>query len=265
MMSTFKNKWVWITGASSGIGKALAIEFAKNGANLMLFARNQEKLSEVANTCINLGVKANSFVVDVSNEQEVKLACEKALQISTSVDYILLNAGLSQRDSVVNTSTGVLHKIMSVNFYGAVYFAKAVLPQMIKNRSGHFGVISSLAGKFGYYGRSGYCASKHALHGFFEALYFENYESGIYVTMICPGRIKTDISLKAVKGDGTSHSEMDKGQQEGVDVDVCAKKILSALKSKKKEVYIGKKEVLMIYFKKYLPFLFYRIMKKLDQ
>lgn len=265
MMDNFKNKWVWITGASSGIGEALAIEFAKNGANLMLFARNQEHLSRVANECIKYGVKVNSFLVDVSNEQEVYMACEKAFQISTSIDYILLNAGLSQRDSVVNTSTEVLHKIMDVNFYGAVYFAKVVLPQMIKNKNGHFGVMSSLAGKFGYYGRSGYCASKHALHGFFEALYFENHQNGINVTMICPGRIKTDISLKAIKGDGTSHSEMDKGQQDGVDVAVCAKKILAALKSKKKEVYIGKKEVLMIYFKKYLPFLFYRIMKKLDQ
>ena len=130
---------------------------------------------------------------------------------------------------------------------------------MRERKSGHFVVISSVAGKFGFHQRSAYSAAKHALHGYYEALSLEQAENDIYVTMVCPGRVKTNISFHALTSDGSPHGKMDQGQEEGMPVEKCAKKIVSAVRRKKREVYIGGKEVVLVYLKRYLPWLFFRV------
>ena len=133
---------------------------------------------------------------------------------------------------------------------------------MIENRSGHIVVISSLVGKFGTPLRSGYAASKHALHGFFESLRAEVSRYGILVTLVCPGYIRTDISLHALKGDGSLHSKMDPGQTRGMPADECAARILRAIISHKEEVYVGYKDKYIVYLKRFFPGLFSKMMAR---
>ncbi len=182
------------------------------------------------------------------------------------------NAGISQRSLVVDTQTTVDRKIMEVNYFGTVNLTKKLLPLMLANGGGKIAVISSITGKFGFPLRSAYAASKHALHGFFETLQLElKPEDNIFITILCPGRIKTNISRNALIYDGSIYGKMDEGQEQGMSADICAQKIVKAISQKKREVYIGgvsqkKREVyiggvdvLMVYFKRYLPALFYWI------
>lgn len=133
---------------------------------------------------------------------------------------------------------------------------------MQKQQSGHIVTISSIAGKFGFYWRSAYAASKHALQGFFESLYLEEAKNNIYVTLVYPGKINTPISLNAINEYGQPHGVMDHNQKQGMDAAVCAKKIIRAVELKKQEVLIGNKEILAVYFKRYCPWLFWRIIRK---
>ena len=133
---------------------------------------------------------------------------------------------------------------------------------MLRRKKGKIIAISSVSGQFGYPLRSAYCAAKHALHGFFESLRAEHFNDNIHVTMVCPGRINTNISYHALTASGTEHGVMDDAQKNGMPVKKAAKKIMKAYKRKKKEVLVGQKEILMVYFKKFIPFLFYRILRK---
>ncbi|MFK7937376.1 MAG: SDR family NAD(P)-dependent oxidoreductase, partial [Saprospiraceae bacterium] len=180
------------------------------------------------------------------------------------IDILVNNAGISQRARVVDTEMHVIDRVMQVNFYGAVAMTKAVLPQMIARGNGHIVVISSLVGKFGTPLRSAYAASKHALHGFFDALRAETFNQGIQVTTFCPGYIKTELSYHAMMGDGTTNNQLDKGQANGMAADVFAKKALKAISAGKKEVVIGGKETLGIYFKRFFPNWFFNYVTRIN-
>jgi short-subunit dehydrogenase len=186
---------------------------------------------------------------------------EAAMQFYGRIDMLFNNGGISQRSPALETSLEVDRALMQVNYLGPVALTKAVLPSMIGSRQGHIVVISSLTGKFGAPLRSGYAASKHALHGFFDALRAEIWKQRVFVTLICPGYIRTDISVHALKGDGSSHGAMDEGQANGMAPSVCAAKILKAVEDGKEEALIGGFEKLGVYLKRFVPGTFSRMIR----
>lgn len=258
-MTTFKDKAVWITGASSGIGEALAYAFAEEGAHLVLSARSEDKLTAVRAACAH-PEHHRVVPLDLADAASLQDAVHRVLT-QGPVDILVNNGGISQRDIAVETDMAVVRRIMEVNFFGTVTLTKGVLPSMLARETGHIVVVSSLAGKFGAPRRSAYSASKHALHGFFETLRNEVYDAGVRVTIVCPGYIRTNISINALKADGTKHARMDDNQEEGIAPEDCAHRILQAVKREKNEVYIGGKEVLGVYLHRFVPTLFNRILR----
>lgn len=259
----FKNKTVWITGASSGIGEALTIAFSNAGANVVLSGRREDALKSVADRC-NASVKTWIEPLDVTDIEAIPAFAKRVIQNTGGIDILVNNAGISQRSLFIDTDMEVMDRIMQINYYGVIALTKAVLPSMLERGSGHFVMMSSLAGKFGTPLRTGYCASKHALQGFSDALRAETVHQGIQVTTFCPGYIKTKISFNAVKGDGAKQNKMDKGQEDGMLPKVFADKALRAIYKGKKEVIIGGKETLGIYFKRFFPNLFFKFISRVN-
>ncbi|MCH7717004.1 MAG: SDR family NAD(P)-dependent oxidoreductase, partial [Gemmatimonadetes bacterium] len=187
---TFAGKTVWITGASSGIGRSLAFAFFGAGAKLILSSRNQESLEEVKRVCHN---DANVHVLpfDLADLDALGSQAERALSLFGHIDYMVHNAGVALRDRVVDTDCSVDRKIMDVNYFAAIAITKALLPSMLQGRSGCFVVVSSLSGKYGGPQVSSYSASKHALHGFFESLRAEVHADNIQITVVVPGFVRT--------------------------------------------------------------------------
>lgn len=257
-------KRIWITGASSGIGKALAIALAKKGARLILSARNQSKLEEVKAATKLSGDDVLIVPIDLAQKHSLNAGWDKVLQHFGGVDMLVNNGGLSQRDKFLDTKEEVIETIMNVNFFGAAHLTRLVLPTMLKQGEGKIITVSSIAGKFGFPLRTGYSASKHALHGLFESIRFEYEDQGISVLIVCPGRVKTNISLNALEGDGQKHGEMDAGQAGGISAQKCASQIVKAILKDKLEIYPGGKEILMVYFNKFLPPLFRRIVRNTE-
>jgi len=245
---------VWITGASSGIGEACAYRYASENANLILTARNREALERVAQNCRDKGKSGVRILpYDLQESDGIKLLSREAWSAFGGIDILVLNAGISQRTTVEDTPLPIVRKIMELNFFSPVATAEAVLPMMIENGGGRIAVTTSIAGKFGFPLRCAYSASKHALNGFFETLRAENHDKGISVTLVCPGRIRTNISINALDKGGVPHGVTDPGQSNGLDPDKAAKKIVSAIKNRKNEVLVGQSELLMVYLKRFLP------------
>jgi short-subunit dehydrogenase len=254
MSDFFKNKRVWITGASSGIGEALALAFAERGAHLILSARNELELNRVAAACAQAG--AASVIVqplDLAQHDAIPGIVEKVLRQVGKVDILLNNGGISQRALAKDTSLEVDKRLMNVNFFGTVALTKALLPNMLTHKLGHIVTITSLMGKFSSPLRSSYAASKHALHGFFDSLRAELGQTPIQVTLICPGFVRTSVSANALTGDGSRQNTMDEATDKGMSPEVLAQKILRAIQSGKKEAYFGGKEVLGVYLKRFFP------------
>jgi short-subunit dehydrogenase len=264
-MTKLTNKVIWITGASSGIGEALAYELAKKGAKLILSARRKEELERVKGNCFNEAQPSIRILpLDLTQAATLQLSVEAASQLFGHVDILINNGGISQRSLVKDTAMEVDRRLMEVNYFGAVALTKYLLPHFIKRKEGHFVNVSSLTGKFGTPYRSGYAASKHALHGFFDAVRAEHFHDNIKVTMICPGFIHTPITYAALTGDGSALNKMDEAQYKGKPADWCAQKIVRAIENKKEEVYIGGKEVWGAYIKRFFPSLFSRIIRKVS-
>ncbi|MDR7130657.1 short-subunit dehydrogenase [Algoriphagus sp. 4150] len=252
---------IWITGASSGIGEASAYKFVNEGYLVILSARNREALERVKASSSNPG-NCKVLSLDLIDQATFEEKTKEAIAAFGHIDLMLHNGGISQRSLIRDTPIEVDRKLMEVNFFGTVALTKALLPHFISRKSGQFGVISSLVGKFGSPYRSSYAAAKHALHGFFESLRLEHFNDHIAVTMICPGFIKTDVSKNALTADGSPLNEMDKAQENGMSAGACATEIFKALKHKKEEVYIGGKETMGIYLKRFLPTIFTKILRK---
>ncbi len=256
-----KNKTVWITGASAGIGAALAKEFSRKGANVILSARRKSALEQVAAQCSGEGEK-HIFPLDISDFNAIEKTAAEVLKKVGKVDILVNNAGVSQRSLVKDTLFEVDEKIMKINFLGAVKITKAVLPAMLKGGGGNIVVISSVMGKYASPLRSAYAASKHALHGYFDALRAEVHDDNIAVTVICPGFVRTDVSKNALTGDGSAQNKMDEAAAAGMDPNRLAKNIVRAMEKGKHEVYYGGKEVFAIYLKRFFPRLLNRIIRK---
>ncbi|MCD4835117.1 MAG: SDR family oxidoreductase [Bacteroidales bacterium] len=259
----FKNKVVWITGASSGIGEALTYEFAQQGAKLIISSNQQSELEKVRSTCESMGSECYIQFLDVTEIDKMQLITDNLIEKFGKIDVLVNNAGISQRSLVVETPLDIDRKIMEIDYFGTIALTKTVLPYMIKNGGGYIAVTSSISGKFGFPLRSAYSASKHALHGFFETLRAEVYNHNIKVLIAFPGRIKTNISIHALTKDGTAHGKMDDGLNAGIPVDKCARQYVNAIRKDKKEVLIGASELLMVYIHKFLPKLFYKLARKI--
>ncbi|MEJ7646588.1 MAG: SDR family oxidoreductase [Chryseolinea sp.] len=261
-MGELANKVVWITGASSGIGEAVAYALSKKKVRLILSARRTAELERVKNKCVELsGQSVYILPVDLTETELLPAITSDAIKCFGHIDILVNNGGISQRSLVHETSIEVYRRLMEVNFFGGISLTKYLIPHFIERRQGHFVVISSVTGKFGTPYRSGYAASKHALHGFYDAVRAEYFKDNIIVTMICPGVVHTPISLSALRGDGTENNKMDTLQAKGMPVEECATHIVRAIVQQKQEVYIGGKEVVLLYIKRFLPALFSKIIR----
>lgn len=259
---TFDNKWVWICGASSGIGKALAIHLSTKGAKFILSARNLENLEQTANTCRANGAEVLIKPIDMSSSSSIQLVCKELLEQINYIDIFINSAGISQRSYIKETNLEVHHKLMQINYIAMVEIVSYILPKMIERKSGHIVGISSIVGKFGFPLRASYSASKHALKGYLETLYLEENDNGIDVSIVYPGRINTEISKSAITADGKQYGKLDDGQATGMDVKECADKIVKGISRKKIEIFVGKKELLLLFFRRFSPSIFFRIAKK---
>jgi short-subunit dehydrogenase len=257
----YSNKVIWITGASSGIGKALANQYSKLGAIVVLSARKEESLKVVQNQ-LPFPDKSLVLTLDLEKSEEFVAKTKFVINKYSKIDILINNGGLSQRGEASSTSLDIDRRIMEINYFGNIALTKAVLPFMQKQKSGHIIVISSIAGKFGFYLRSAYSASKHALQGFYESLLLEEAKSNIHVTIAYPGKINTPISASALNDKGEKHGEMDHNQETGMSAEKCATIIQKAQLKQKKSVLVGNKEIKAVYLKRFIPALFWRVIAK---
>jgi short-subunit dehydrogenase len=261
-MGFFSGKVVWITGASSGIGEALAAAFAKEGALLVLSSRREDELIRVKNSLAIGEEKCMIIPLDLASLSQIDSQLQQVIDKFGRIDILVNNGGISQRSLTKDTTVDIDRRIMEVNFFGAITMTKKVLPVMLRQKSGHIVVISSVAGKFGFYLRSAYAASKHALHGFFESLRMEVYNDNVQVLIVCPGKIHTNISVNALKADGSKFNVMDKVQEEGMPAEQCAGLILKGIEKGKYEMLMGGKEVMAVHLKRFFPRFFTNFIRR---
>lgn len=261
---SFQDKVVWITGASSGIGKALALELSKQGALLIISARKEKLLDEVKESCKH-PERVKVLPLDLEQYDQFDQKTKEALAWSGRIDILVNNGGISQRALAKDTNVAIDKRIMEINYTGTVALTKAVLPHFIERQQGQFVVTTSIVGKIGTPLRSTYAASKHALHGFFDSLRAEVYNNNIDVTLICPGYVTTNVSMNALLGDGSAQQIMDKATANGIKPDRFAKLMAKAIAKKKQEAYIaGAKEKLGVYVKRWIPKLYSIMVRKLS-
>jgi short-subunit dehydrogenase len=258
--TSIDGKVAWLTGASSGIGEALAYALAAEGVKIVLTARRAEELRRVQAKC-DRPDEHFSLPLDLLEPETFEPAVRAVLDRFGHADLLIHCAGISQRGTAVDTQMQVDRHVMAVNYFAPVALTKLVLPSMIERRSGNIVVISSLLGKFGAPQRTAYSASKHALIGFFDSLRAEVHDHGIAVTVICPGYVQTNTSLNALKTDGTPHGKMDDDIRKGMSSDECARQILTAIKTAKREAYIGGTERWAVYLNRFFPGLFRRLVR----
>ena len=261
-MESFSGKVVWITGASSGIGEALVYAFAKLGSKVVLTARREQELRRVQQQAELTEKDSLILPLDLYHTEHIATSVEQIKQKFGTIDILVCNAGVVQRFAVKDSSIEVDRQIMELNFFAVTAITKSVLPIMLENKSGHIVVISSVMGKLALPNRSMYAASKHALHGFFDALRAEVFRDNIGVTVVCPGYVRTNISLNALNANGGQYGKMDKGQEDGMPPEKCANGIISAIKRNKDEVFIGGKEIMVILLKRFFPGLLNYITKR---
>jgi short-subunit dehydrogenase len=254
-------KNVWVIGASMGIGNALADALQKKGANLLLSSRSTDLLKALASRLELSPERVLPF--DITDTGTVAETVRKAIDIMGGIDAVVFTAGVSQRSMVAQTRIGVYRDLINLNFLSIVDVTLALLPHMLARRSGHIVVLSSLAGKFGSGNRSGYCASKHALHGFFDSLRAEHRKDNIDVTLVCPGYIRTAITLRSLTGDGSPHNKVDEELLKGMPVDRCANQIIKAIEQRRREIYPGGSETLGVYLNRFFPGFFAWLVSRL--
>lgn len=265
-MIELKDKVIWITGASSGIGEEMAYQLAQKGAKLILSSRREKELERVKAACS--GTSASDIHIlplDLSDDSSLEAKANKAIAYYGYIDILINNGGISQRALVEDTSMDVYRKIMEVDYFAPIQLSKLVLPGMLKRNFGQHVVITSATGIISTPKRSAYAAAKHALHGFYDALHAEVYDRNIRVTLICPGFIRTNVSYNALTGDGVATQKHDDDISKGLTPQAAVKKIIKAIEVRKEEVYFGGfKEMLGIRLKRFAPGLFAKAVRNQD-
>lgn len=250
--TSFSEKVIWITGASSGIGEALAVQLSAMGALLILTSRNESELAKVRDRC-----SRQAFILpadlSVGGIQELAAA---ALAIHGRIDILINNAGIGQRATAEETSEAVLRQIMELDFFVPVLLTQALLPHF-RSQGGHMVVTGSMAGLMGVPRRTAYSAAKHAVMGYFESLQVEHAIEGFFITIVSPGRVRSRFSLNALRGSGEAYGQMDKAQQKGIPAEICASKIIRAIERKRRHVVIARGERLLWWLRKWAPPLYH--------
>lgn len=256
----YKDKIVWITGASSGIGEGLAYAFSREGARLAISARRADELARVKAACQG---EVLTVPFDMLDETGRVGAVDTVLAHYGHVDIMVQNAGISQRALAKDTALTVDRAIMELDYFAVVALTKLILPSMIARGRGRFVVTSSVAGKFGVPLRSAYSAAKHALHGFFETLAVECSPYNIETTLLVIAGVQTPIAKYALKGDGSLWGKVDDVQMQGMGVDECARIVLDGVARGKREINILSQSTgRYIFLKRFFPGLLHRLMVK---
>lgn len=265
-MKDLRNNVIWITGASSGIGEALAKELIKKEAILILSARRSEELERVKNECGEAhGAKIHLLPFDVTDMENLSGIVEKAWNIEQRVDILINNAGVSQRSLAKDSIPEVDKKLFDVNYFGPVCLTKYLLPKLLEKGAGHLVVISSIAGLVYTPMRSTYSATKYAIEAFFNSLRSELVQTGVSVTIVNPGYIKTNISYNALDGSGNKFNKQSQGQAKGIPADVCAKKIVKAIAQQRNSIHIaGPKEKFGVFMHRFFPSLYAKLITKIS-
>lgn len=252
MSNLFREKVVVVTGASSGIGEAIAREFAKNGSKVVLAARSEENLSRITGEITAAGHDAFYVVTDVSQESDCRDLIEKAVEKYGTVNILVNNAGISMRASFDDVDLKVLHRLMDVNFWGTVYCTRYALPYLVMNRGSLIGV-SSVAGFHGLPGRTGYSASKFAMHGFLETIRIENLNKGLHVMIIAPGFTATEIRKHALNADGSEQGKSPLNEGSLSTPEHVAKWVLKGIRKKKRNKILPLTGQLTALFQRIIP------------
>ncbi len=239
-MVDFKDKVVWITGASSGIGEALAYEWGRANARLILSSNEPDELDRVVKACRKKQYEAEALFVDLADSGRMPQVVKEAVKIWGHVDILVNNGGISQRSMAKDTVLAVDRLIMEIDYFGHIALTKAILPYMADRGSGHIVVTTSVAGLMALPLRSAYCAAKHALHGFFETLRAEVYDDGIRITLAAPSAVRTDISIKALTENGGRFNRMDSQIDKGITPAACARAIVRGVSKGKALIVLGK-------------------------
>jgi short-subunit dehydrogenase len=233
----FEGRTIWITGASSGIGEALADAFSAEGAALILSGRRRDALGAVAER-----LPAHSLVLpfETTDSDALPAAVEAAWAWRGGVDMLVNNAGISQRSLAIDTVPAVYRKLIEVDLIAPILLTQLLLPLMAERGSGHFVAISSVAGRVGTAIRTGYCAAKHGLIGYMDALRAEVEEAyGIKVTNVLPGSIRTNVAANALQADGSRRGESDANIESGIEPGECARRILDGLAEGAREIIVA--------------------------
>ncbi len=258
----FKEKIVWITGASSGIGEALAHAFYSEGARLILSSRRLEELARVRDNCHGTDKDIVLLPLDLADIEDLPRRAEQALAAFGRIDILVNNGGIGQRARAMETCIRVDEMIMRVNYLGQIALTKAVLPAMVERKAGHIVVISSVVGKIGAPMRSAYAASKHALHGFFDSLRLEIWQDQIKITLVCPGTVRTELRANALDGQGVPRGKMALAHENAISAEACAATILEAIAQGKEEIYIGRNRF-AVYAARLFPGLVSQVMRRM--
>ncbi|MBE0674483.1 MAG: SDR family oxidoreductase [Bacteroidales bacterium] len=265
MSERFLNKVVVITGASSGIGKAAAFEFGRLGSKVVLAARSEERLIHIVHEMENLGYDAIYAATDVSVEDDCRRLIEKAVERYGTIDILVNNAGISMRADFADTDLSVLHRLMDVNFWGTVYCTKYALPYLLAN-SGSLVGVSSIAGFHGLPGRTGYSASKFAMHGFLETIRIENLKKGLHVMIIAPGFTSTEVRIHALTANGSEQGESPRDERKMDTPEHVAQWIVKGIVKKKRNKLLTWEGRLTAMFQRILPdfvdWVYYREMSR---
>ncbi|MDP1747132.1 MAG: SDR family oxidoreductase [Bacteroidota bacterium] len=260
-----KHKTIWITGASSGIGEALAYTCASEGAQIVISARREDELKRVADNC---KTDANNILIlplDLEHTADIEEKVDQVIRKFGRIDVLINNGGIGQRGKAVNTKTEVDRKVMEINFFGTINLSKAVARVMQKQKCGKLVVVTSIMGKYGMPLYSTYAASKHALYGYFESIRQELYADNVKVLIVSPGFINTDVSTKLLTEDGNQYGIKSDAQEKGMTATDCAKGIVQAIKGGSNHKYVGGYELFAVFVKQVIPKTFYKLMRKMTK
>ncbi|ENV17203.1 SDR family NAD(P)-dependent oxidoreductase [Acinetobacter guillouiae] len=262
-MESLEGKVVWITGASSGIGKALAAECALQGAQVVLSARRLEELEKVRISLLNPDHHI-SVAMDITDEAQVRHAYEQVLDGKGRIDWLINNAGLSQRALIADTSMQTERAIMEIDYFSQVFLTKLVLPTFLAQKSGRIAYISSVAGLLGTQYRASYSAAKAAIHMWANSLRAEVAQDGVNVSVIFPGFVKTNVSFNALNGAGKAQAHQDEAIENGLEADDFAQKTVSALLKGQEYIVVGgRKEKLGVLVSRVSPSTLYKMIRKM--
>lgn len=247
-----QQKVVLITGASSGIGRALAFAFGREGASIVICARKTDALNVVSRELQQAGIDNLAITADVSIEADVKTLIDQAVAHYGRLDILINNAGITMRSLVIDADPEVFRTVMDINFMGTVYATHYALPHILKAKGSVVG-ISSIAGYRGLPVRAGYSASKFAMNGFLEALRTEMLYSGVHVLTACPGFTTSNIRVAALDASGQAAGESVRDESDMMSADECAQHILNAVKKRKRELILTMQGKLTVFLNKWLP------------